>query len=388
MRADQAVKRVHRLVGAATMVRWPQEAPVSVGLAVFSILLGIGILAMGLRLVRSGRQRRIGHDPRCPRCDYNLTASRLQQCPECGLDLVNVPLPRGRRARSPVTTIGGAGLLLSGLGLTLYGIWAGYERSGISLYQLRPDVIVTADLGDDPLHAHAAEVLHQRLAAGGLSSRSIDAALDGTVQRLQAGRHGRGIIFLDVLNLANALLRHPQVDRTQKCQILSGLHQFRCSYEPGTGKIEIGGASDLRAPEDRARFVARYRLDPLTVDGQSVPQQAPIEAFLVYRNLGGGLDWGSAPQPLRVQPRQQVRLRLVIEWYDLQQTEAAAAALDTLPLRRLQPVMDDRAVHLLRQWIDRFQLKPVGSVQANLTLSPTTGWSAVADSTNWKLVPP
>ena len=67
------------------------------------LILSIAALAWGLR------GRRVGQEPRCRKCDYDLSGIPLDRCPECGTD-VDGRFRRGRRVRrKPLVILGGSG---------------------------------------------------------------------------------------------------------------------------------------------------------------------------------------------------------------------------------------------------------------------------------------
>ena len=65
-----------------------------------------------LRIGRRGK--RVGSEPHCPKCDYNLTGAPLPRCPECGFDFSESGPTIGRFKRRPVfLLIGVVGLMLA-----------------------------------------------------------------------------------------------------------------------------------------------------------------------------------------------------------------------------------------------------------------------------------
>lgn len=55
-------------------------------LIIFLLLVALGAVYWGVRLLRRSRHR-VGETPHCSRCDYDLTANASAVCPECGLAL-------------------------------------------------------------------------------------------------------------------------------------------------------------------------------------------------------------------------------------------------------------------------------------------------------------
>lgn len=78
--------------------------PVGVKLTVAAAMLGAGVALLYL----GARGRRVGAEPRCRKCDYNLTGLAGQVCPECSTPLAPRSVIHGtRRPRWGVTALGG-----------------------------------------------------------------------------------------------------------------------------------------------------------------------------------------------------------------------------------------------------------------------------------------
>lgn len=80
---------------------------------IFAALL---LLGSGLWLVKMGvHGQRTGNEPRCARCDYNLTGlpQDSKRCPECGRPFSEGQTVRGARRRRPLHITAGAVLMLT-----------------------------------------------------------------------------------------------------------------------------------------------------------------------------------------------------------------------------------------------------------------------------------
>ena len=90
---------------------------------VVAIMLAVVSAAIGLYLIRSARRRR-GTEPRCGHCEYNLTGSLSDRCPECGLRFIEAGVVMGSRASRALLWIGLALIMLTplfgGLSATMY----------------------------------------------------------------------------------------------------------------------------------------------------------------------------------------------------------------------------------------------------------------------------
>jgi len=76
------------------------------------VLAGIALAALGLR------GRRVGDEPRCRKCKYNLTGVEADKCPECGRPWTPATAARGLRVRRKRPLAIGAAIFLLGAGLT------------------------------------------------------------------------------------------------------------------------------------------------------------------------------------------------------------------------------------------------------------------------------
>jgi hypothetical protein len=112
----------------------------------FAILTPIAVTAVALLFVGL-RGRRVGDEPWCRRCDYDLTGAPAgsMQCPECGADLSDRPraVVIGRRVRRAWPIAVGATLLL---GVSLVGGVVGVARArGIDWKDKWPDAWLVSD---------------------------------------------------------------------------------------------------------------------------------------------------------------------------------------------------------------------------------------------------
>lgn len=79
------------------------------------VLSCIGAFAGGVCLLVAGLTSRSGHDPHCPKCDYNLTGVAASVCPECGTAYLPVAAICGERRRRPTLLVAGTILCLLAL---------------------------------------------------------------------------------------------------------------------------------------------------------------------------------------------------------------------------------------------------------------------------------
>jgi len=100
----------------------------------FLLLFGIALFVWGVR------GRRVGSEPHCRKCGYNLTGLLSEHCPECGADITDANVVIGRRQRRRPPLI--AGLLLLIIATTGLGL-AGYNQAkNINWYTYLPTFVL------------------------------------------------------------------------------------------------------------------------------------------------------------------------------------------------------------------------------------------------------
>jgi hypothetical protein len=87
-----------------------------IGALLIFVLIGILLAMRGAELIKRGVQSsRIGYEPSCRACGYNLTGIQSQRCPECGSILSPLSILSGRKQRQ-------FGLMLAGIAMLLLGL--------------------------------------------------------------------------------------------------------------------------------------------------------------------------------------------------------------------------------------------------------------------------
>lgn len=141
------------------------------------MLLAALFLAGLILLIRGLHGRRIGTDPHCRKCHYNLTGLTSRKCPECGTTLAPKTVLIGKPARRRGALATGLCLLLAsatGLGLTGYG-----KLRTVNWYLYYPDSwLISAAERDVPkaMFALFDRVADHRMAPSHLG-RAVDVAL-------------------------------------------------------------------------------------------------------------------------------------------------------------------------------------------------------------------
>jgi hypothetical protein len=134
-------------------------------LAALAVLLTAGLAL----LVRGLIGKRIGSDPHCRKCKYNLTGLEADKCPECGIPATGRNIRRGLRRRRRVPLVVGSLLLLISLGG--FGSAIYLRAKSVNWYAHLPRfALVQQAEGDD---RRAIEELTTRLQDGTLWAESL-----------------------------------------------------------------------------------------------------------------------------------------------------------------------------------------------------------------------
>ena len=112
------------------------------------IFLASLLLAGLVLLVRGLRGRRVGDEPRCRECGYNLTGITSSRCPECGGTINEAEVVFGVRRRRRFSLALGA--VLSGIAVLGLGLWGSGLISRVNWYACLPSsMLVHWAEGDD-----------------------------------------------------------------------------------------------------------------------------------------------------------------------------------------------------------------------------------------------
>lgn len=257
------------------------------------LLLGLPLVLLlvgGFLLGSAIFPRRRGDTRYCRKCNYNLTGSSGERCPECGANLaapgaVVVGERRIRRIRLAVAI----GVLLLGvLPLTFVAVRA---AGLINWYQLRPTRWVVADLraADLNLAAKAAGELHRRLKAGQLETEHVPPIAAFCLAE-QAAQPLRAPVGIPAIELLGALYAAGALHEPDQTQFLEQLVHLTMDIRPQTA---VGKPTELRfvirgrAPQGGPYFL--QRVPRVLVDGQ--PTGVSFSGWSGGGTLGSGAQW-------------------------------------------------------------------------------------------------
>jgi hypothetical protein len=129
---------------------------------------GLTLLVGLLLLLRGWRGRRVGEEPHCARCKYNLFGLERTRCPECGADVSaakSVLIGQRVRRQKAITT----GATLSVIAATFLSVTGWHTLRHFDWYTLKPTGYVLDDL--EPAtslnRTRAWQEIQRRLSGGG-----------------------------------------------------------------------------------------------------------------------------------------------------------------------------------------------------------------------------
>lgn len=192
----------HHLVATliSTSMSWPIVALPA------ALVVGLVLLIVGLR------GRRVGEEPRCRKCKYELTGLTTDRCPECGTTITPETTVYGLRCRRAAFWIPGALLLL----MTASGAGVGvYVRVKNLTYRDYPVYVLTWLAGRDDRQALSElrfRLLQKKLAPGDLRG-FFPTALD---RFRRADTHMERIRWLGIVDGIHA----PGILNDQECRAL------------------------------------------------------------------------------------------------------------------------------------------------------------------------
>ncbi len=258
------------------------------------LIAAITLLLTGAALLTRGLiGRRIGQEPRCRKCNYNLTGVESKECPECGVDLSESAQCVGQRHRKLSRLASGVPLLMLGAGL-ISDSWLHWSH-GITWYRCLPTSLLArpALFGN----ANAKAVLTERCSTNRLSRADaqliaqsvITLAEDSDIRRLDQQS-------LDLFELLRSrrLVPPDQTDRVYRQLVRPSLAVRPLVRQGDTVPIVV--TCSLRTPS--GTFL-RYEViaERLKIDGREV---APFSQKIIESTWIRASGWseGSLEVPL------------------------------------------------------------------------------------------
>lgn len=247
------------------------------------IIAGIA-LAVGLLLLFIGfRGRRIGTEPRCRQCGYNLTGAASENCSECGATINQHGIVYGTRRRRPVV-IAVAALILPTAGM--FGWLDGYSRlRAIDWYPYYPVawLINQGRAGDDS----AIYELDRRLRAGKLSKGQVQTLITNALAVQSRAPGPDRFVTQQWVDLLEYLSQAKQLSDTQQLLYLEQMYSFALVVRP---RVRVGeripyairyttaGPHEDLEPADKAR-PASYDAHTLRLTRLGEEMSFPAHAF-------------------------------------------------------------------------------------------------------------
>lgn len=203
------------------------------------VLLSAGVIATTIGV----RRRRSGTEPRCRKCDYDLTGLTPLRCPECGAD-TSAPgaIARGRRIRAHRT-----------LALGILALLLGAGAPAITVLLLSRGFVV---------HAHLPNFVLLKEAEGWLGTPSL-AGLDEIQRRLRRAQLSEAEIG-GLTNLALAEQSRAALRGRTSAQLFDilGTARARGHISDATWQRVLDRAVALRAPRIEQSAAGRVLVVP------------------------------------------------------------------------------------------------------------------------------
>jgi hypothetical protein len=245
-------------------------------IAAVLLLAGSIMLALGLR------GKRVGDEPRCSKCGYNLFGLTSERCPECGSIASGKNVVVGvRRRRWRLLGLGLFCLLVSvsWLGLVGYG-----RAKGINWYPYLPTFVVLQQAKADSFAA--VTELNRRYTAGQIESDRLLALVPHALDRLAPdGRSPIVWAWWDLLVVMDAkgVLAEAQKEQLYERVFWSGL-DFRPRVRQGEEVVfRNRGAAFVPGLDVRCKIVdaegriGEHQLELFSLPGDSAPSIQPFD---------------------------------------------------------------------------------------------------------------
>ena len=249
------------------------------------LIAGVGVF----KLLRGLRGGRIGDEPRCRRCDYQLQGIESLQCPECGLPLSPSSVVRGKRYRRP--SLATAGLL----GL-LVGLGAGAALAYVQVQQIdwitfRPTSWLIDDLSSTNVSTQQASwrELDRRISGAGISQHQTDRLVDACLA-MQAQSTPVPTIFGDMADAVSHELLAGKLTDARRNAFLSHLMRLSLVVRPkAAGTLPYSINEQSRGPNHQPFWYSEKTMST-RIDGKAVgyPDAASMSGQM-SGNAGGGI---------------------------------------------------------------------------------------------------
>jgi hypothetical protein len=275
------------------------------------ILLITTVPLLGLGLAVGGWQgRRVGNEPLCARCGYNLTGLSGERCPECGQSVTEAgSIVLGRLRRRVWAVLAGCTVLLFSMS---WGARLGSPYLREYKYQLYPfSWVVTEATLARPSAPTALRELHRRYRQGRLSDAQMDKL--AAVALNQQGLLSRPRLSNEWADLLEAMKSAGRLTPAQTSQYYQQMILFSVVAPPlvDAGKrltLMANCGKDSRAP--RHIYTAYFLDEHWTFDDQQPPQRPAGRGGYSYIWPADGGQTTSA-RPVEMPPLKPGRHKLV-----------------------------------------------------------------------------
>lgn len=202
-------------------------------------VVGLVLLVVGLR------GRRVGDEPRCRKCKYDLTGLDSDRCPECGHAITQKTTVHGFRRRRRALWLPGALLMAVSLSVAGYG---GYQAAQWKTYRDYPVFMLRWKAANGDFRA--ANALNNRIRRGALQPEQLrsfaDTAIDQYTKAVAPPRIGFTTLSqaqLEWAQLLESLIKAGLLDARQQRKLVEHCFAFGLTYRPRVRQNEVLGLS-------------------------------------------------------------------------------------------------------------------------------------------------
>jgi len=165
-----------------------------------------------------GRQRRVGNNPHCRRCNYLLHGINSDRCPECGAMLSPAAIAYGERCRRRAPLLVGFTILA----LWIAFAWGGLNRlQSVDWYHYKPTFLVLKDLNSaQPTAAlRAWNELTRRESQGSLSTANREKLVTFALANQAVAKTPFSILDTATIDYVGSRLSAGQLTEEQKTDL-------------------------------------------------------------------------------------------------------------------------------------------------------------------------
>lgn len=245
-------------------------------------LVGITLVVGGILLIVGLEGERIGDEPRCRRCNYELTGLVSERCPECGAEVSEKNTVKGARRRNRRFLVIASVIL--GVSVTGLGVSAYSALGGIDWYQYLPTRWLISSVragGQD-----ACNELARRIKAGTLQPEQQRRLAEIALQQHAAGVQSD--LWADLLAVSDSRKLLSKDDQERFYRQIAPV-RFRARPSVRLGELIIVEVGYANCGSPTRPYTWRFSVDSLQIGSDPAP--CPIIVPLWHQDLDGQIEY-------------------------------------------------------------------------------------------------